>query len=127
MPHRGSSVCGGNQGNEPEFVGNTESANGRSITGDHRGQQGSPRQQEQVESGGGDCRELWEGNGKTEPSLGGDPHGTSDWMDYAKLQVSCDNRTDELRLLGNGVVPATAERAFRTLLTELLTPQKYDN
>jgi hypothetical protein len=25
-------------------------------------------------------------------------------------------------LLGNGVVPATAERAFRTLLTELLTP-----
>ena len=31
------------------------------------------------------------------------------------------NRTDELRLLGNGVVPATAERAFRTLLEELTT------
>jgi hypothetical protein len=27
-----------------------------------------------------------------------------------------DNRTDELRMLGNGVVPATAELAFRTLL-----------
>ena len=27
----------------------------------------------------------------------------------------CDNRTDELRLLGNGVVPATAEKAFREL------------
>jgi hypothetical protein len=26
-----------------------------------------------------------------------------------------------LRLLGNGVVPATAERAFRTLLDELNT------
>jgi hypothetical protein len=26
-----------------------------------------------------------------------------------------------LRLLGNGVVPATAERAFRTLLTDLIT------
>jgi site-specific DNA-cytosine methylase len=33
--------------------------------------------------------------------------------------ASIGNRTDELRLLGNGVVPATAERAFRTLLKEL--------
>jgi site-specific DNA-cytosine methylase len=41
-------------------------------------------------------------------------------MGDADLYVACDNRTDELRLLGNGVVPATAERAFRTLLTELL-------
>jgi hypothetical protein len=38
------------------------------------------------------------------------------------LSVSCDNRTDELRLLGNGVVPATAERAFRTLMNQLETP-----
>ena len=53
--------------------------------------------------------------------LGGSPNGPADWVDYAELCVSCDNRTDELRLLGNGVVPATAERAFRTLLTELLT------
>jgi DNA (cytosine-5)-methyltransferase 1 len=30
------------------------------------------------------------------------------------------NRTDELRLLGNGVVPATAELAYRTLARELL-------
>jgi len=57
---------------------------------------------------------------KAQPSLGRDPHGSADWMDYAELQVSCDNRTDELRLLGNGVVPATAERAFRTLIKELL-------
>jgi hypothetical protein len=41
-------------------------------------------------------------------------------MDYAELCVTCDNRTDELRLLGNGVVPATAERAFRVLIKELL-------
>jgi hypothetical protein len=40
-------------------------------------------------------------------------------MDYAELCVSSDNRTDELRLLGNGVVPATAELAFRTLLSSL--------
>jgi site-specific DNA-cytosine methylase len=60
---------------------------------------------------------------QAEPPLGGNPNGTSDWMDYAELYTTCDNRTDELRLLGNGVVPATAERAFRTLLTELLTNQ----
>ena len=41
-------------------------------------------------------------------------------MDYAELCITCDNRTDELRLLGNGVVPATATLAFQTLLDELL-------
>jgi hypothetical protein len=33
--------------------------------------------------------------------------------------ASQGNRTDELRLLGNGVVPATAELAFRTLMQQL--------
>jgi len=33
--------------------------------------------------------------------------------------ASQGNRTDELRLLGNGVVQATAEKAFRTLFNEL--------
>ena len=37
--------------------------------------------------------------------------------------ASKGNRTDELRLLGNGVVPATAERAFRTLIKELDSTQ----
>jgi hypothetical protein len=40
-------------------------------------------------------------------------------MDYAELSVSCDNRTDELRLLGNGVLPATAELAFKTLMKQI--------
>jgi DNA (cytosine-5)-methyltransferase 1 len=57
---------------------------------------------------------------QTQPPLGGDTDGTSDWMDYTELYTTCDNRTDELRLLGNGVVPATAERAFRTLIKELI-------
>jgi hypothetical protein len=56
---------------------------------------------------------------QTQPPLGGDSDGSTDWLDYAELQVSCDNRTDELRLLGNGVVPATAERAFRVLIEEI--------
>jgi hypothetical protein len=56
---------------------------------------------------------------QTQPPLGGDPDGPSSGLDYAQLCVTCDNRTDELRLLGNGVVPATAERAFRSLMQEL--------
>lgn len=57
---------------------------------------------------------------QTESTMGGNAYGTPHWMDYAELSVSCDNRTDELRLLGNGVVPATATLAFQTLLAELL-------
>jgi hypothetical protein len=45
--------------------------------------------------------------------------GPADWLDDAELYTTCDNRTDELRLLGNGVVPAVAERAFRLLFGEL--------
>jgi DNA (cytosine-5)-methyltransferase 1 len=55
-----------------------------------------------------------------ERSLGRNPDRSSGRLDYAELCVTCDNRTDELRLLGNGVVPATAERAFRVLIKELL-------
>ncbi len=68
-----------------------------------------------------ECGSGSESNGQAQPALGGNPDGPADRLDYAELQVSCDNRTDELRLLGNGVVPATAERAFRALLNELNT------
>ena len=57
--------------------------------------------------------------GQTQPSLGGNLDGTSSGMDYAELCISCDNRINELRLLGNGVVPATAEKAFRTLIKQI--------
>lgn len=102
----------------PRVVGNAESE--QSSSRDHRGQQGSLGEQEQVKLGGGDCGALRESNWQAQPPLGRNPDGTSDWMDYAELYTTCNNRTDELRLLGNGVVPATAERAFRTLL-KLLT------
>jgi len=69
------------------------------------------------------CRGCGENNatdsGQTQPPLGGDPDGSAGGLDYAQLCVTCDNRTDELRLLGNGVVPHTAELAFRVLIQEL--------
>ena len=40
---------------------------------------------------------------------------------YKKLCVSVDNRTDELRLLGNGVVPATATKAFTHLWKDIVS------
>ena len=57
--------------------------------------------------------------GQTESTLGRDADGSTGGLDYAELCISGDNRTDELRLLGNGVVPATATRAFLTLMEEL--------
>ena len=61
------------------------------------------------------------GEWQTQPALGGNFARPASGLDYAKLCITCDNRTDELRLLGNGVVPATAERAFITLMRELDT------
>jgi DNA (cytosine-5)-methyltransferase 1 len=59
------------------------------------------------------------GKRQAQPSMGGNADGAADRMDDAELFVSCNNRTDELRLLGNGVVPATAERAFLILAQQL--------
>jgi len=70
-----------------------------------------------------------ESGGQLDDSRGTEQHGipSEQWQEdpaswesgYQQLCISCDNRTDELRLLGNGVVPATAELAFRTLWEEL--------
>ena len=72
-------------------------------------------------SGEARCSELadsseWE----VEPTLGRSIARTPGGLDYAELCVTCDNRTDELRLLGNGVVPATAEKAFKTLVKKFI-------
>jgi site-specific DNA-cytosine methylase len=55
------------------------------------------------------------GKESVESSMGGDPDGLAYWMGISKLYESFTDRTDELRLLGNGVVPATAEVSFKTL------------
>jgi hypothetical protein len=91
----------------------------------------SPRPQERQWQRGADGGE--DAGWQIEPPLGRDIarrlHGVdipelsglcdTELAEIREWMVKCDNRTDELRLLGNGVVPATAERAFRVLIEEL--------
>lgn len=56
---------------------------------------------------------------QTQSTMGRAFDGRTDWMDISKLYTSCDNRVDEIRMLGNGVVPDTCARAFRLLSQEL--------
>lgn len=74
-----------------------------------------------------------DGNGQTQPPLGGNADGPAAGLDFPGCTGLSDtelaeiyswmekgtNRTDELRMCGNGVVPQTAERAFRVLYAEL--------
>jgi DNA (cytosine-5)-methyltransferase 1 len=70
------------------------------------------------EHGQGRCNEV-------EPEVGRDLDGASDRVGAAKLYESFDNRTDELRMLGNGVVPDTARRAFVDLWRELVNSSSF--
>jgi DNA (cytosine-5)-methyltransferase 1 len=99
--------AGGN-GEPPRVMANASGINGqRRGARVGRGQRGQSDAEE--------VQRTRDGYGQTKPSMGRDADGPAGGMDYAQLCVSGDNRTDELRLLGNGVVPATAERAFRIL------------
>ena len=62
--------------------------------------------------------------GQTQPPVGRNSDGPPGGMDYAELCISCDNRTDELRLLGNGVVPAVAAKAWQVLYSEIMKEEK---
>jgi site-specific DNA-cytosine methylase len=96
----------------PRVVGNSaEQRSQRESCGEFRQ---SGQEQELERSDGENTNQR-----QTQPPLGGDADGAAGGMDYAELCVSGDNRTDELRLLGNGVVPQTAALAFRTLLREV--------
>jgi DNA (cytosine-5)-methyltransferase 1 len=105
-----------------------ESVRGASEAG-QLGDTDCGRQSSRIDTGSG-SETIGRGEGnieqdesrQAEPSLGGDADGSASGLDDAKLYVTCDNRTDELRLLGNGVVPAVATQAFLILSAQLSTP-----
>jgi DNA (cytosine-5)-methyltransferase 1 len=108
-----------------EELGDTESSRTHGTSApmeceEHQEEGGEPQARDIGQAAWNDGDGAAEELGQTQPPLGGDTDGPAGGLDYAELCVSCDNRTDELRLLGNGVGPATAERAFRTLIKELL-------
>ena len=119
----GGSEDGANQ--QPEMLGTGHEAVGNSNS---LNKSASPeRWQHDPEVG---STSEW----KAEPEMGRNIDGTAYGMDISELSGLChseleeirewmvkgDNRTDELRSCGNGVVPATAERAFRVLMEELI-------
>ena len=62
--------------------------------------------------------------GETQSTFRGSPDGPTDRMGYAELCRTFDNRTHELRALGNGVVPPQCAHAYRTLVGQLIKPAK---
>jgi len=56
---------------------------------------------------------------EAESEICGSVDGTPDWMGYVNLCQTYNDRISELKMLGNGVCPAQAERAFLLLISEL--------
>ena len=90
---------------EPRVVADTKSQQG--TPNNHGREQGATCESEEGEPRGGHSRTLRQGDRETQPGLGRATNGSS-------------SRVDRLRLLGNGVVPATAAKAFVTLLQRLV-------
>jgi DNA (cytosine-5)-methyltransferase 1 len=99
----------------PRVLGNT-SSEGRTRGNECESVVGSEKI-ESVTQSDVFCEE--QGQYKIKSTLGRELNGDTDWVDYANLCESYDNRTDELRLLGNGVVPATATLGFQILTQRL--------
>lgn len=129
-----SSPCSGEELADSHRIDRSAQAEGREHdrqagpAGEELGDTGNTRwddrdkSQQSIQISGWRCGENNTNHTRqTQPPLGGDTDGPASGMDYAELCVTCDNRTDELRLLGNGVVPQTAALAFRTLLREVIS------
>lgn len=126
-------VVSGGEGEERGVVGNADS--GRQLQSERseqalRGRDSNPSAElanakgddEQgcgSRPGQGQSRgEGAEQRDETKSQLGGTVDGSTSGLDPTA------NRVDRLRLLGNGVVPDTAEVAFRTLYKELMDEQQ---
>ena len=75
-----------------------------------RCEQRQPKRQAEADIDNAHKQKTWR---QTEPELGGTTDGPGPWPDATA------NRVDRLRLLGNGVVPQTAAKAFTTLWQRL--------
>ena len=104
---------------EPRVVADAYSNESAPIRGDN-----GKVPQVSTEQGQEQCAVVSRGEGEesskrqTESQLGGTVDGSTSGLDPTA------NRVDRLRLLGNGVVPDTAEVAFRTLYKELMDEQQ---
>ncbi len=90
---------------EPRVVADTKSQQGAS--GNHGSESGATCEPREGEPRGGCSGSLRESNGQAESRLGRATNGST-------------SRVDRLRLLGNGVVPATAAKAFVTLIQRVV-------
>ena len=96
----------------PRVVADTK---GKQSASNHNGRkQKGTSQPKQSQPGGGCGRSLWESNRQTKSELGGTVDGTANRVDATA------NRLDRLRACGNGVVPQTAAKAFKTLINRLI-------
>ena len=91
---------------EPRVTAVAGTKSQQSSSSNHRGESGATGEQEKGELGRGDSGSLRQGTGQAELGLGRATNGSA-------------NRVDRLRLLGNGVVPATAAKAFVTLINRI--------
>ena len=98
----------------PRVTGMADTESQQGSSSNHRGESGATCQSEQGEPRGGHCRSLRKSDRQTESRLGRATDGTANRVDATA------NRVDRLRLLGNGVVPATAAKAFLTLINRVI-------
>ena len=91
---------------EPRVTAVADTKSQQSSSSNNRGESGATGEQEEGELGRGDSGSLRQGTGQAESRLGRATNGST-------------NRVDRLRLLGNGVVPATAAKAFVTLINRI--------
>ena len=123
-PRGGSEDCAGEQSEVPrQGLGDAGAGVGQADPARGRQQQREPKRQTPPDSS--DTHQQGDGHEAIAP-LGRGPDGSTDRLDgpdllaaYQSLGSSVHSRVDELRALGNGVIPAVSAKAFITLYDEL--------